>query len=95
VKAGRAPNSSAVDAASVFSVKQTGLQEWIFTHRVTILTMAIHVIQIIVLSGLQVALPNILRFFQRIRMGFSSQTITSIIYSPTQLITVSQLVFIV
>jgi len=53
VKVGRVPNSSAVDAASVFNVKQTGVRDWIFARGITILTTILHVLQIIILSGLQ------------------------------------------
>lgn len=60
MKVGRVPNSAVVDAASVFNVKQTGVQDWVFTSGITILTAVLHDLQIIVLSGFcKVAPPNI------------------------------------
>ena len=53
MKVGLVPNSSAVDADTVFNVKETELQDWVFTRGITTLTTVLHVLQTIILSGLQ------------------------------------------
>ena len=49
---GLVPNSSAVDADTVFNVKETELQDWVFTRGITTLTTVLHVLQTTILSGL-------------------------------------------
>ena len=84
MQVGCLPNSSAVDVASVFNVKQTGVQDWVFTREITILTTILHVLQIIVWSGMQFCTTIYSRFyFQRIPFGFISRTSSwSKVYVP-------------